>query len=123
MKFTYTPQEYKLLPAGEVKLTVTNAYETLSKKGKDCIKLELSHPDITGVIYDYLSPEFASRFHEFLRALGVGVNPNETIDIDPQAFIGKDIRAIIFIDEYNGRQSNKVEKYLPANNQESSGPF
>lgn len=120
MKYTSSneaPKSYHL-PAGDYDVTIVEASETVSRStGADMIKLTLDSeaPDgSTTKVFDYLvaTPGSAWKIDAFRRALGHEVVQGEPVELAAEDLVGLTLRARLKVEEFNGRQNNKVEAWL-----------
>ena len=102
------------VPAGEYSVEVINAEETVSQKGHDMIELKLRVEPDGPVFYDHLVFTESSfwKIDVFRAAIGESVIANEEIEIVADDLIGRQGRARLVIEEYNGRKHNKVGSWL-----------
>jgi hypothetical protein len=113
----YTPGnlgEGSALPDGEYPFTVTNAEEKQSaSSGNDMVELTLKI-DGGGTVYDYLTVTDGSiwKLDNFRASIGEDVRPGVPVDIDPDNFIGRHGRCLLYIDTYQGKKKNKVADYV-----------
>lgn len=108
------------VPAGEYSVEVINAEETVSQRGHDMIELKLKVEPDGPVFYDHLVFTESSfwKIDAFRAAIGETVIANEEIEIVADDLIGRQGRARLVVEEYNGRKRNKVAAWLvpaPAN--------
>lgn len=121
MRYTSSDQEpqFHHLPAGDYPVTIVEAVETVSRSsGADMIKLTLDAegPDgTTAKVFDYLvaTPSSAWKVDAFRRALGVEVVEGEAVELAAEDLVGLTLRARLRVEEFNGRQNNKIEAWLP----------
>lgn len=105
------------VPAGEYKLRVIEAKEDTSTNGNDMIKLKLriiKDDDSEGpALFDYLvlGENSQWKIDQFLSACGEHPGEGEDVDLDVDAMIGWECTAILIVEEYKGKKSNKVESY------------
>ncbi len=120
MKYTSSqeaPKSYHL-PAGDYAVTIVEASETVSRStGADMIKLTLeaeASDGSTTKLFDYLvaSPSSAWKIDAFRRALGHEVIQGEPVELHAHDLVGHTLRARLKVEEFNGRQNNKIEAWL-----------
>lgn len=120
MKYTSSneaPKSYHL-PAGDYEVTIVEASETVSRStGADMIKLTLSAEASDGAsttVFDYLvaSPSSAWKIDAFRRALGHEVVQGEPVELHAEDLVGRTLRARLRVEEFNGRENNKIEAWL-----------
>jgi hypothetical protein len=122
MKYTSSseaPKSYHL-PAGDYSVTIVEASETVSRStGADMIKLTLDAESADGTqsakLFDYLvaTPGSAWKIDAFRRALGYEVVQGEPVELHAEDLVGRALRARLKVEEFNGRQNNKVDAWLP----------
>jgi hypothetical protein len=109
----YTPEERKLLAAGDYDFRVEDAKERTSKKGTPMIEVKLVISDGKGnraTIFDNL---LSWNLPEFMAAIGEKVVFGEETEVDPDDLLGRSGRLRINVENYEGNERNKVAKYLP----------
>ncbi len=121
MKYTSSndaPKSYHL-PPGDYIVTIVEAAESVARSsGADMIKLTLEAESADGTahskLFDYLvgSPSSAWKIDAFRRALGQKVTQGEPFELHADDLIGRTLRARLRVEEFNGRQNNKVEAWL-----------
>ncbi|XHR27642.1 MAG: DUF669 domain-containing protein [Chthoniobacteraceae bacterium] len=99
---------------GDYTVEVINATETVSKKGSDMIELKLKVLPDEAVFFDHLVfvENAFWKIDAFRAAIGEIVLPDEEVDIHADDFIGKQGRARLAVEEYNGRKRNTVAAWL-----------
>ena len=99
---------------GDYTVEVINATETVSKKGSDMIELHLKVLPEGVVFFDHLVfvENAYWKIDAFRAAIGEIVLPDEEVDIHADDFIGKQARARLAVEEYNGRKRNTVAAWL-----------
>jgi hypothetical protein len=123
MKYTSSNEASKSfhLPAGDYVVTIVEASETVSRStGADMIKLtlEANGPDDTSdstvKIFDYLvaSPSSAWKIDAFRRALGQQIIKGEAVELAAESLVGRTLRARLKVEDFEGRQNNKVDAWL-----------
>ena len=112
------------VPAGEYSVEVINAEETVSQKGHDMIELKLRVEPDGPVFFDHLVFTESSfwKIDSFRAAIDETVLPNEEIEIIADDLIGRQGRARLVVEEYNGRKRNKVAAWVvPASANKEKG--
>ena len=68
------------------------------------------------VRFDYysLSPQALWRLKSVLSTLGIDV-PDGEFEVDPDEIVGAEATLVLKVEEYNGKENNKVAEVLPAN--------
>jgi len=100
--------------AGDYTVEVVNAAETVSKQGHDMIELKLKVVPSGAVLFDYLVfiENAYWKIDSFRCSLGEKVLPDEDVDVKADDFIGKQGRARLSLEEYQGRKRNKIAAWL-----------
>jgi chemotaxis receptor (MCP) glutamine deamidase CheD len=100
--------------AGDYTVEVINATETVSKKGSDMIELHLKVLPDGAVFFDHLVfvKNAFWKIDAFRASIGENVLPDEDVDIHADDFIGKQGRAHLSVEEYEGRKRNKIAAWL-----------
>lgn len=107
-----------LLEPGEYDLRVIDAKETMSKAGNEMIELTCRVQFADGSdgpkIFDNLvfSEKTMWRVDQFVAACGKHPGQGKNFDLYPSLMFGWTCRARLKVEEYNGKQRNKVEEYL-----------
>ena len=117
MKYVSTNAENlpRFVPAGDYLLTVLEAIETISKStGDEMIKLKLEVEGHGATLYEYLVANGSSawKIDSFRRALGERVVEGEEVEIDTRNLVGRQARAKLRVETYQGKDSNKVDYWL-----------
>lgn len=120
MRYTSSNEapKFHVLPAGDYPVTVVEASETVSRSsGADMIKLTLDAEGPDGAcvkVFDYLvaSPSCAWKIDAFRRALGQEIVLGEAVELSASDLLGRTLRARLIVEEFNGRQNNKVDAWL-----------
>ncbi|XHR30880.1 MAG: DUF669 domain-containing protein [Chthoniobacteraceae bacterium] len=109
---------------GDYTIEVINATETVSKKGSDMIELQLKVLPDGAVFFDYLVfvKNAFWKIDAFRAAVGETVLPDEDIDIHADNFIGKQGRARLSVEEFEGRKRNKIAAWLLPEMQKTATP-
>ena len=99
---------------GDYTVEVLNAEETISKQGRDMIELKLKVVPDGAVFFDHLVfvENAYWKIDAFRAAIGEIVLPDEEIDIHADDFIGKQGRARLSVEEYQGRKRNRIAAWL-----------
>lgn len=106
------------VPAGTYTVRVAEAIEDTSKSGNDMLKLKLRIVLNNGhdgpALFDYLvlSEGASWKIDQFLAAMGKHPGEGRAVELDPDIMIGWECDAELVVDEYNGKQSNKVSAYI-----------
>ncbi|XHR30529.1 MAG: DUF669 domain-containing protein [Chthoniobacteraceae bacterium] len=97
---------------GDYTLEVINATETVSKKGSDMIELQVKVLPEGEVFFDHLVfvKNAYWKIDAFSAAIGETVLPDQEVDIHADDFVGKQGRARLSVEEYEGRKRNKVAR-------------
>lgn len=117
MKYVSTNAENKArcVKPGEYLLTILEAVETISKStGDEMIKLKLEVEGHGATLYEYLVSNGSSawKIDSFRRALGERVVEGEEVEIDTRNLVGRQARAKLRVETYQGKDSNKVDYWL-----------
>lgn len=121
MKFDYrkTPdvQEWNpVIPTGNYEakvIKVSDNYPTAKGYEQWIIKLEILNGNYAGYKIDdfnVFSPGLDSANKGMLKAFGFPVDTEE-LNIEAEELIGKCILVTIIVDNYNGKERNKVERF------------
>ena len=133
------------VPAGNYKLRITKAETTSTKSGgvRLAIVYKIVSPDKVktpagdvevldrqifdgfnlsifkeGALDDLASRKALGFLKEFVELIGVA--PDEAGDLNSDNFINKEVWAVIGIEEYEGRDQNRVKKYFQSDRAEAS---
>ncbi len=117
MKYVSTNAESRArcVKPGEYLLTILEAVETISKStGDEMIKLKLEVEGHGATLYEYLVSNGSSawKIDSFRRALGERVVEGEEVEIDTRNLVGRQARAKLRVETYQGKDSNKVDYWL-----------
>jgi hypothetical protein len=98
---------------GEYNVTVMAATLRRSKSGNEMMVLRLSANGSKNWFSEHLvfSDRSYWRIAEFLTSMGKQLTGDE--DINPADYIGRTGRAIVGVDDFNGRPQNVIKKWLP----------
>jgi len=130
MKIEYTPpgdgEEKKerpdLLKPGWHSFEVLNCYTTnhkgeelITSEGDPYLKLRAEEAATGAIIYHslFFSEKGGAKLNAFLFATGLAGNRGEIIDLSPSDFEGKRFRGLVGMENYNGRQYNKIDLVKP----------
>ena len=114
-------KSFEAVPAGSYHVQVTSFTEETSKtSGNPMLKLELTIQtgEFTGQkVFTNLSlqPQALWKLKSFLDA--VGMETEGAVDIDTNAVLGRELSVSVTVEEYEGKNNNKVDKfstYTPA---------
>ena len=114
---TYRASEVSERPnhveAGDYPVEVIDAVETVSKNGHDMIELKLK-TGAGSLLFDFLvfTPAAFWKIDAFRAATGETVTPDLDVDLTPDDLVGRIGRARLIVEEYNGRQRNKLAAWL-----------
>ena len=98
---------------GNYEVEVIDAVESISKRGHEMIELKL-RTEAGSILYDFLVfIETAFwKIDAFRESTGEQVTPDEEVEINADDLIGRTGYARLVIEEYDGRQRNKVAAWL-----------
>ena len=101
---------------GDYQVEVVDAIETTSRNGHEMIELKLRTVE-GSYLYDFLVfiPSAFWKIDAFRAATGEDVTPDEDVEITADDLIGRIGTARLSLEEYNGRQRNKVVSWLTEN--------
>ncbi len=104
----------RFIKAGDYLLTVLEATETVSKAGDDMIKLKLEVEGHGVRLFDYLVATESSfwKIDTFLKAIGETVVEGEEVELVASSLEGRQGYAHLVIEEYQGKQNNKVDAWI-----------
>jgi len=107
-----------LLPAGEYAVKIIDAQDTWSKAGNAMIELTLAIKGAAeiGRTWEYLSGSESGlwKVEEFLRAIGHYPGKGQPFDLKAPALVGLKARAVVGVEEWNGKEKNKIAKWIAA---------
>lgn len=98
---------------GDYPVEVIDAVESLSKTGHEMIELKLK-TSAGSYLYDFLVfiPNAYWKIDAFRAATGEVVTPEDDVEITADDLIGRTGTARLVIEEYKGKQRNKVAAWL-----------
>ncbi len=101
-------------PEGEHDLTIMAITEKTSSSGNHMLELKLRVEPQGPIVFDHLvlTDRSGWKLNAFFAALGE--DPVEGEDLELEDFAGRYIRAVLGVEEYDGRNRNIVKKWLPA---------
>jgi hypothetical protein len=104
----------EFVPAGNYAVEILNAEETISKQGNDMIELKLRIEPSGALCFDNLvfTPSAFWKIDAFRASTGEVVLPEENVNIDCDALIGRIGQVRLVVEEYNGRRRNKVTGWI-----------
>ena len=110
----------KHAPAGKYQLKIMAKSSVEPNKAGDgnnlVIFAQISKGKFKGVsLRDYLGTKAKWKIAQFMRAIGMKVKPGMKVTLQDilKAAKGKDLRAILMVENYEGRKNNKVVTWLP----------
>ena len=118
-------EEFEVMPTDIYPVVITGIEERAGKtSGLPYLNVEMAVTEgeyegrkLWGMVS--FSPKAAFKVKEFLVACGVSAEELEgNYDVEPEDYIGIEILASVIVDQYNGKENNKVESFLPL----SDGP-
>lgn len=100
--------------SGEYNVEVINAEECVSSKGNDMIELRLKSLPDGAIFFDHLvfAENSAWKIDAFRASIGEEIIPGQEVDLHADDLIGKQGRARLIVEEYNGRKRNKVAAWI-----------
>jgi hypothetical protein len=103
----------EILPEGDYPFTVEAAVLKTSSNGNQMIELRLRLPN-GAVAFDNLvfTDSSAWKIDQYRISIGEMILPDEIVDVNPSEQIGKTGFAHIIVEEYKGKQHNKIGSYL-----------
>jgi hypothetical protein len=98
---------------GDHQVEVVDAIESLSRSGHEMIELKLK-TSAGSYLYDFLVfiPTAFWKIDSFRAATGEVVTPEDDVEITPDDLIGRTGVARLIVEDYNGKQRNKVAAWL-----------
>lgn len=119
---------YELIPPGKYRVRIDQAEETVSKGGKDMLKLTLSVSGYRSKIWDYIvfdnsSPNARQLTNTKLKAIFDSFNIPKTDSNNPAVWAGKVGAAQIKHEMYNGEKNAKIHYYLRRETQSTLPPW
>ena len=98
---------------GDHQVEVVDAVESLSRSGHEMIELKL-RTAAGSYLYDFLVfiPTAFWKIDSFRAATGEVVTPEDDVEITPDDLIGRTGVARLIVEDYNGKQRNKVAAWL-----------
>jgi hypothetical protein len=101
------------VPPGEYDVTVMSATLAPTKAGDEMMVLRLSAPGSSKWFFERLVFADSSywKIAQFLTAMGKQLSGDE--DINPVDYIHRTARAIVDVQDFNGRPENFIKKWLP----------
>lgn len=120
---------FTILPAGKVRFTVQDVEKQRSKGSASIapcnmakVKLKLETQEgLVGGCFDFLllHTKMQWKLNQFFIGLGFDKNADGTVKMAWNNIIGKSGFCEVKIDTYDGKESNKIEKYLEPQTVES----
>ncbi len=108
----------RFVEPGDYLLTVIEATDTLSKAGDEMIKLKLEVEGHGVRLFDYLVATESSfwKIDTFRKAIGDEVVEGEEVELIAESLTGRQGYARLRVEEYQGKENNKVEMWLTSGN-------
>ena len=113
-------ESFEVLPTDIYPAVITNIEEKTGKtSGQPYLNIEMtvSEGDYEGrKLFGMVSfsPKAAFKVKEFLIACGVDAEElGGNYDVEPEDYIGTELIASVIVDQYEGKENNKVEAFLP----------
>jgi Protein of unknown function (DUF669) len=124
MRYTASNPTALTLPDGEYPFVVTAAEEKTSSNGNEMIALTLKIKDGPSVYDNLVNVESAwFKIDQFRAAIGDQIAPGTELDLNPDKWIRRVGRCILYTDMYDGKRRNKVAEYVvPLRNQTKPVP-
>ena len=121
------PPVARVLKPGDYPFRILDASEERSKSGNEMIKLKMmvGHDRESEIgVFDYLVFGGSSdwKIDSFLKCVGLHPGEGQNLDIDGTDMIGLEGTVKLKIEEYLGKESNKVSAYLYDENKPKSAP-
>jgi hypothetical protein len=105
-----------LLPDGDYMFTVTEASLKTTKNGDEMITvtLEIMWGDDSYLIWENLvfTKKAQWKVLQFMICLGEHYLDGEKVDVEPTDLIGREGKAAVITEEYDGKKKNKVANFL-----------
>ena len=120
---TEAPPKWVVWDEGDYLFEVVEAEEAESKAGNPMVVVNLKFYDgeKTTKVRDYLTATAAWKIKQLLVALGMP-EAAETGELDPEAIQGKGGMAHLNVEEYNGKENNKVGLYVDPDEEPAEAP-
>lgn len=98
---------------GEYQVQVVRAKTEWSKNGNEMVSLRLCVEGGTREFFDHLvsSGSCSWKIAQFLIAMGE--EPSDEMEIEPADYTGRTARAVVGVEDFEGRPKNKIVKWLP----------
>jgi hypothetical protein len=113
MRYTAANPTTYTLPDGEYPFIVTAAEEKIASTGSEMIALTLKIKDGPTVYDNLVNVESAwFKTDQCRAAVGFKIVPGVETDINPDDFVGRTGRCVLYTDLYDGKRRNKVAEYL-----------
>lgn len=119
-------QKYEVLPVGDYRIRVKSAELVQSNSGRDMISLQFDVSGFPGTLYHYIvfledRPEITNRnLTQFFDSFP-GIKEGDLKNLS--SWTGKIGACIVKHDEYNGKVSAKVARFIPASKQDTLPPW
>lgn len=115
-------QKFEVIPEGEHRVRIKSADFARSSNGRDMIALQFDVSGYTGTLYNYIvfledHPEITNRrLTEFYDSFP-GIEEGNTTKLSQ--WVGKTGACVVKHEDFNGKTSAKIARYIPARKQDS----
>ena len=122
-------ESFEVLPTDVYPVVITNIEEKTGKtSGQPYLNIEMTVTEgeyegrkLWGMVS--FSPKAAFKVKEFLIACGVSTEDlGGNYDVEPEDYIGTELMISVVVDQYEGRENNKVDAFLPSDSAPAPTP-